>query len=99
MDRRSKRRDYAGIDKLNPRAGYRNVATTRLDELLEFNDLVTRSEMAIHNNELGTVSELAAGYSPKAGLMLGNERVADDFVQTMADPNRGYGKKLVGRIQ
>jgi hypothetical protein len=78
---------YLGIDPMNPRAGYRNVATTRLDEALGFN-LITRSEMAIHNNELGTVSELALGVSPKAGKMKSNEAVPDEVIAAYA----GTGK-------
>ena len=78
---------YLGIDPLNPRAGYRNVATTRLDDALGFN-LITRSEMAIHNNELGTVSELARGVSPKAGKMKSNEVVPDDVIAAHASTGK-----------
>ena len=78
---------YLGIDPLNPRAGYRNVATTRLDEALGF-QLITRSEMAIHNNELGTVSELALGVSPKAGKMKSNEIVPDEVIAAFASTGK-----------
>ena len=54
-----------GIDDDDIRAGYRSIATTRLGEELKFGGLTTRSEMAIHNQRLGTVSERAAGFSPQ----------------------------------
>lgn len=63
------------------------VATTRLDDALGFN-LITRSEMAIHNNEIGTVSELARGVSPKAGKMKSNEVVPDDVIAAHASTGK-----------
>jgi hypothetical protein len=79
----------SGISSLDIRAGYRNVATTRLDEALGFGGLTTRSEMAIHNHKLGTVSEKAEGVSP-TGMRLGNEQVPDREIQKiMGDPYGG----------
>ena len=48
----------------NPRFGYRNVATTRLDDMLRL-DITTRTEMAIYRGKLGTVAEQAPGVSAK----------------------------------
>jgi hypothetical protein len=59
---------FSGIDMSNPRFGYRNVATTRLDEMLGF-DITTRTEMAIYRGKLGTVAERASGVSPKGSQM------------------------------
>ena len=55
---------FAGIDMSNPRFGYRNVATTRLDDMLRL-DITTRTEMAIYRGKLGTVAERAPGVSAK----------------------------------
>ena len=75
----AKAADAIGIDSKNPRGGYRNVATSRLDEALQFG-VTTRSEMAIHQNTLGTVSEKAAGKSPLGDEGPTNVRVPDSVV-------------------
>ena len=79
----------AGIDTDRPRGGYRNVATTRLDEALGFR-LTTQSEMAVHNNTLGSVSARAEGKSPLGPDVADKSRpVPSDF---LADAKSTYGK-------
>ena len=55
---------FSGIDMSNPRFGYRNVATMRLDDMLGL-DITTRTEMSIYRGKLGTVAERAPGVSAK----------------------------------
>jgi hypothetical protein len=66
-----------GITEKDSRLAYRDVATTRLDEAMNAG-LITRSEMGIHQQQLGTVSELAKGTSLKGDKIVGNERVPED---------------------
>ena len=65
-----------GIPKSTPRYAYRNIATTKLDELLDFDEpITTPSQMAIHGGKLGTVSEMAKGVAPKGRLVPGGTEV------------------------
>jgi len=68
-------------------AANRNIASTRLDDALGFG-LITRSEMAIHNNQLGTVSERAAGIPIQGDEILSNEMVPAHVVKSYIEGSK-----------
>ncbi|MEN8158670.1 MAG: LamG domain-containing protein [Myxococcota bacterium] len=95
-----------GIDSDDPRSGYRTLATTRLDRLLNLGNLTTPADMAIHDQTLGTVSSVAKGVQPR-GRKVATEKITSkemvDLIEAQgvddfnADANMTGGRTITRR--
>ena len=77
-----------GIRQADPNLGARAVAMTKIDQLLQTN-LLARTEFAVHDGKLGTVSETAKGVglkSVKTVMTDAEQQRAGGGVVSMEDP-------------
>ncbi|NDJ16476.1 eCIS core domain-containing protein [Myxacorys almedinensis] len=72
-----------GIPQKSDQAA-RAVAASRIDQLLG-TDILTQTEFAAHNNQIGSVSEAAPGASPKLNLVTYDRSIDYGNAQTRRD--------------